>query len=152
MARYFDQREAVARQEEALSQQDGNLRAAEFLRQKLIFDTERHARRRTLLTEAKVLAARLANTTAPAAADIRRFDELYDADPIGVEQLGGEVEKRMVEFRSRLRGEAGSSNEPFNQLALRLATACENELKASEDALLAQDEAIAALVTPSPTK
>ena len=60
--KYFDQREAVARQEEARSQQDGNLRAAEFLRQKLTFDTERHARRRTLLTEAKVLAARLANT------------------------------------------------------------------------------------------
>ena len=117
-----------------------NLRAAEFLRQKLTFDTERHERRRTLLTEAKVLAARLANATSPAAADLRRFDELYDADLIGVEQLHGEVESQMVEFRKRLRGEPSASDEPFNQLALRLATACENELKASEDALLEQHD------------
>ena len=152
IGKYFDQREQVSRQEEARSQQDGNLRAAEFLRQKLTFDTERHERRRTLLTEAKVLAARLANTTSPAAADIRRFDELYDADLIGVEQLHGEVESQMVEFRRRLRGEAGASDDPFNQLALRLATACENELKASEDALLEQHKAIAALVTPKIAK
>jgi hypothetical protein len=149
IGKYFDQREQVARQEQAQRQQDANLRAAEFLRQKLTFDTERHARRRTLLTEAKVLAARLANTPSPAAADIRRFDELYDADLIGVEQLHGEVEKSMVEFRKRLRGAAGASSEPFSQLALRLAHACEAELKASEDALLEQHQAIAALVTPS---
>ena len=46
-----------------------------------------------------MLAARLANATSPAAADLRRFDELYDADLIGVEQLHGEVESQMVEFR-----------------------------------------------------
>lgn len=147
IGKYFDQREQVARQEESRSQQDNNLRAAEFLRQKLVFETERHERRRTLLNEAKVLAARLANTLSPAAADVRRFDELYDADLIGVEQLNGEVEKQMVEFRKRLRGQAGASEEPFNQLALRLAHACETELKASEDDLLEQHKAIATLVT-----
>ena len=37
----------------------------------------------------------------PAAIDVRRFDELYDADLIGVEQLQGPVEAAMVRFRGR---------------------------------------------------
>jgi len=152
IGKYFDQREQVARQEESRSQQEANLRAAEFLRQKLVFDTARHERRRTLLNEAKVLAARLANTPSPAAADVRRFDELYDGDLIGVEQLNGEVEKHMVLFRRRLRGESNPSDPPFNQLALRLAEACETELRASEDALLEQHKAIATLVAPTAVK
>jgi hypothetical protein len=147
IGKYFDQREQVARQQERRGQQEGNLRAAEFLRQKLTFDTERHQRRRTLLNEAKVVAARLANARVPAAEDVRRFDELYDADLIGVEQLNGPVEAAMVRFRKRLRGEVVDPQEPFDQLALQLAHACETELKASEDDLLEQHKAIAALVT-----
>lgn len=151
IGKYFDQREQVARQQELRSAQESSLRTAEFLRQKLAFDTERHQRRRKLFDEAKVLAARLANARSPAAQDVRRFDELYDADLIGVEQLGGPVEAAMVRFRRRLR-DAGASGEQFDQLALQLAHACETELKASEDELLAQHKAIAALVTASAAK
>ncbi len=152
IGKYFDQREQVARQEELRGQQESNLRAAEFLRQKLTFDTEKHQRRRTLLTEAKVVAARIANAKVPAAEDLRRFDELYDGDLIGVEQLNGPVEAAMVRFRGRLRGDAADPDEPFSLLALRLAHACETELKASEDELLEQHKAIAALVTANPDK
>ena len=151
IGKYFDQREQVARQEALRGRQESNLRAAEFLRQKLTFDTEKHQRRRTLLNEAKVIGARIANAKLPAAEDVRRFDELYDADLIGVEQLNGPVEAAMVTFRRRLRGD-GDANEPFNMLALRLAHACETELKASEDELLEQHKAIAALVTANTDK
>jgi hypothetical protein len=73
---------------------------------------------RKLFDEAKVLAARIANAKAPAAVDVRRFDELYDADLIGVEQPGGDVEKAMVRFRRKLRGEPGEPNDDIDQLAL----------------------------------
>jgi hypothetical protein len=152
IGKYFDQREQLAKQQEFRSQQESGLRMAEFLRQKLAFDTERHQRRRKFFDEAKVIVARLANAKSPAAADVRRFDELYDADLIGVEQFHGLVEAAMVRFRRRLRDEPGSSAEQFDQLALRLAHACETELRASEDDLLKQYEAITALVTANSTK
>lgn len=149
IGKYFDQREQAARQQEVRSQQESNLRTAEFLRQKVLFDTERHTRARKLLDEAKVIAARLANTTTPVPADVRRFDELYHADLIGIEQPGGPVEKAMVRFRRKLRNEPGAPEDPLDQLALQLALACETELKASQDELLAQHEKISALVTSS---
>lgn len=152
IGKYFDQREQTARQQELRSQQESSLRTAEFLRQKLVFDTERHQRRRKLFDEAKVIAARLASATSPAEQDLRRFDELYNADLIGAEQLHGPVEAAMVRFRQRLRGEAVTPLEQFDQLALQLAHACETELKASEDDLLEQHRAIATLVTANAVK
>src|SRR6185295_6631384 len=101
IGKYVDQREQAGRQQAVQDARENNLRTAEFLRQKLTFDTERHQRRRKLFDEAKVLAARLANTRTPTALDVRRFDELYDADLIGVEELGGSVEKAMVNFRRK---------------------------------------------------
>lgn len=147
MGKYFDQREQATRQQEVRSRQESGLRTAEFLRQKLTFDTERHQRRRQLFDEAKVIAARLANAASPSPQDVRRFDELYAADLIGVERVSGDVEAAMVRFRRRLRGEVGAPEGPFDQLALQLAHACEAELKVSEDDLLEQHKAIATLVT-----
>jgi hypothetical protein len=149
IGKYVDQREQADRQQAARDERESNLRTAEFLRQKLTFDTERHQRRRKLFDEAKVIAARLANTTTPTALDVRRFDELYDADLIGVEQLQGPVETAMVQFRRKLRGEPGAPSEPLDQLALQLAHACETEMRASEDGLLEQHKTIAALITPA---
>ena len=152
IGKYFDQREQLAHREEQRATQESNLRTAEFLRQKLAFDTERHQRRQKRFDEAKVIVTRLATATSPAASDIRRFEELYGADLIGVEQLQGPVEKAMVHFRLKLRGEPGAPPDPIDQLALQLSTACETELKASEEDLLAQHKAIAALVSVSPPK
>jgi hypothetical protein len=149
IGKYVDQRERADRQQSARDERESNLRTAEFLRQKLTFDTERHQRRRKLFDEAKVIAARLANTKTPTALDVRRFDELYDADLIGVEQLQGPVETAMVKFRRRLRGEPGAPSDPLDQLALQLAHACETEMRTSEDGLLEQHKTIAALVTPA---
>lgn len=147
IGKYVDQREQAGRQQAVQDARDTNLRTAEFLRQKLAFDKERHDRRRKLFDEAKVLAARLGNTKTPVALDVRRFDELYHADLIGVEQLGGSVEQAMVNFRRKLRGEPGAPDDPIDQLSLQLAQACETEMKTSEDGLLDQHKQIAALVT-----
>ena len=152
IGKYVDQREQAGRQQAVQDARESNLRTAEFLRQKLAFDTERHQRRRKLFDEAKVLAARLANTKTPAALDVRRFDELYDADLIGVEELAGSVEKAMVNFRRKLRGEPGAPGDELDQLALQLAHACETEIKTSEDSLLDQHKQIAALVTSASTE
>jgi hypothetical protein len=147
IGKYVDQREQADRQQAMQQQKESNLRSAEFLRQKLTFDTERHQRQRTLFNEAKLVAARLADAASPAPADVRRFSELYDAELIGVEQFQGEVEGAMVRFRRKLRREPGAPEDSLEQLALQLARACETELKASEDALLDQHRTIAALVT-----
>jgi hypothetical protein len=147
IGKYFDQREQLAHREEQRATQESNLRTAEFLRQKLAFDTERHQRRRKLFDEVKVVATRLATARPPTATDVRRFEELYGADLIGVEQLEGPVEKAMVRFRRKLRGEAGDLPDSIDQLSLQLAHACEAELKTSEDALLAQHREITALVS-----
>jgi hypothetical protein len=152
IGKYVDQREQADRQQALRETRESNLRTAEFLRQRLTFDTERHQRRRKLFDEAKVLAARLANTKAPAAIDVRRFDELYDADLIGVEQLQGPVEAAMVRFRQKLRGDVDAPGDHIDQLALQLAHACETEIKASEDSLLDQHKTIATLVTSGAEK
>lgn len=152
IGKYVDQREEADRQQALRETRESNFRTAEFLRQRLAFDTERHQRRRKLFDEAKVLAARLANAKTPAAIDVRRFDELYDADLIGVEQLQGPVEAAMVRFRGKLRGDADAPTDHIDLLALELARACETEMKASEDGLLNQHKAIATLVTPGAQK
>jgi hypothetical protein len=152
IGKYVDQREEADRQQALRETRESNFRTAEFLRQRLAFDTDRHQRRRKLFDEAKVLAARLANTKTPTAIDVRRFDELYDADLIGVEQLRGPVEAAMVRFRSKLRGDANAPTDHIDLLALELADACETEMRASEDGLLNQHKAIATLVTPAAQK
>jgi hypothetical protein len=152
IGKYFDQREQLAHREEQRATQESNLRTAEFLRQKLAFDTERHERRRRLFAEAKVVATRLATSKSAIAADVRRFEELYGADLIGVEQPGGPVEKAMVWFRRKFRGEPGARPDPIDQLALQLGEACEDELRTSEAALLAQHKEITALVSAGLSK
>lgn len=147
IGKYVDQQEQSDRQRMEQQRKENNLRSAEFLRQTLAFDTERHQRKRTLFNEAKVVAARLANDASPSPADLRRFSELYDAELIGVERFQGQVEAAMVRFRARLRREPEAPPDDLEQLALQLAHACETELKESEDALLAQHKTIAALVT-----
>ena len=152
IGKYFDQREQLAHREAQQSKQEANLRTAEFLRQKLAFDTERHQRRRKLFDEAKLITTRIATAKPPTDSDTKRFEELYWADLIGVEQLKGPVEAAMVQFRRKLRGEAGALPDPIEQLSLQLGFACETELKTSEDDLLAQHKAITALVSASVPK
>ena len=145
IGKYFDQREQTAKQE-------ANLRTAEFLRQKLIFDTELHQRRQKLFNEAKLVASRLSTAKTPADSDLRRFDELYIGDLIGIEQHEGAVEKAMVRFRRKLYDVPNDPDDPILQLALQLATATGTELKVSQDSLLAQHKEIAALVSASVRK
>jgi hypothetical protein len=147
IGKYVDQREQTERQSRAQEQKESNLRSAEFLRQKLAFDTELHQRRRKLFDEVKLLAARLSNGGKRTEADVRRFSELYYADLIGIEQLRGPVESAMVTFRMKLQQEHGAPEDSLDQLALKLARACETEMSASLEKLLAQHQAIAALVT-----
>jgi hypothetical protein len=132
-------------QQQEQHEREGQLRRAEFLRQKLQFDTERHQRSRLLLDEAKTVAARLANA-GPDPASLKRFEELYFAALIGVEQPRGEVEAAMVRFRRRLHKEGDAEGESLGQLALALSRACETELSQSQEALLEQHKAIAELV------
>jgi hypothetical protein len=145
IGKYFDQREQAAKQE-------ANLRTAEFLRQKLTFDTELHQRRQKLFNEAKLVASRLATAKVPADSDIRRFEELYLGDLIGIEQHEGPVEKAMVRFRRKLHNEPGAPDDPILQLALQLGTATGTELKVSQDSLLAQHKEITDLVSASVLK
>jgi hypothetical protein len=147
IGKYVDQREQSDRQQSMREQKESNLRSAEFVRQKLTFDTERHQRKRKLFDEVKLLAARLGHAGTPAAADVRRFVELYDADLIGVEQFQGPVEAAMVRFRRKLDREPDAPADSLEQLALQLAHACETEMRTSEDALLEQHKAITALAT-----
>ena len=145
MGKYVDQRDQVERQRASQEQKETNLRTAEFLRQVLSFDTEVHQKRGLLFAEAKKIASRLANARSPAAADVQRFDELYDADLIGLE--GAKVESAMVRFRRKLRQEVSAPADSLEQLALQLSAACKEELMASQAALLKQHEAILALAT-----
>jgi hypothetical protein len=147
IGKYVDQREQTEELRRAQEQRESNLRSAEFLRQKLTFDTELHQRRRKLFDEVKLLAARLAAARQPADPDVKRFIELYNADLIGVEQLRGQVEAAMVRFRLKLQQDKGAPEDSLDQLALQLARACETERSASEGKLLEQHQAIATLVT-----
>ena len=142
IGKYFDQREQAAKQE-------ANLRTAEFLRQKLTFDTELHQRRQKLFNEAKLVASRLASAKTPSDSDLRRFDELYIGDLIGIERQGGDVEKAMVHFRRKLYGGVNDPDKPLLQLALDLGTATGTELKISQDSLLLQHKEITDLVSAS---
>jgi hypothetical protein len=102
--------------------------------------------------EAKLIATRLATSKSPTEIDAKRFEELYWADLIGVEQRGGPVEAAMVQFRHKLRGEAAAPPDPIELLSLNLGLACETELKTSEDNLLAQQKVITGLVSASVPK
>jgi hypothetical protein len=57
----------------------------------------------------------------------------------------------MVAFRRKLKKEPDAPDESLELLALRLSTACENELKESEELLLSQHKEIADLVTETTT-
>ena len=145
--KYIDQQEQLQQQRVAQEQKVFTLRKAEFLRQKLLFDTERHQRTRTLFNEAKTLAAGIASADKPDPDSLKRFDELYFAALIGVEKQQGPVEAAMIQFRRKLKNEPGAPEESLERLALRLSTACETELKESEALLLSQHKEIADLVT-----
>jgi hypothetical protein len=147
--KYIDQQGQVQSQRADHEKNELNLRKAEFLRQKLLFDTERHQRKRVLFDEAKTLAAGIANTEAPSRDALKRYDELYFAALIGVETLHGPVEKAMVRFRNKLKGMEIDPDNSLPQLALELSTACETELKESEDLILEQHQAITDLLTKS---
>lgn len=147
--RYIDQQQMVESQKIGqqkaveggkIEQQKRELdvKKAEFLRQKLQFDTERHQRRRALFEEAKTIAARLANADNTDRVIMLRFDEMYHATLIGVEEPGGEVEKAMVRFRNKLRRVSDAPEDSLDQLSLQLSVACERELKTSEELLLEQ--------------
>jgi hypothetical protein len=145
--KYIDQQGQLQSRQATQEHRELNLRKAEFLRQKLLFDTERHQKKRLLLEEAKTVAAQIANTDSPVQESLKRFDELYFAALIGVEKLNGPVEEAMVRFRRQLKREAESPSTTLPQLALELSTACETELRESEDLLLEQHKAISDLVS-----
>jgi hypothetical protein len=127
-----------------------SLREAEFLRQKLNFDTEQHNRSRALLGEAKNLAARLASMETPDKKSMIRIEELYYADLIGVEKLHGDVERAMVRYRNKLSRLPDAPNGSLYDLSLELSKAVETELKESKQAILLQHRVIAELLSPKP--
>lgn len=148
--KYIDQQGALqsGRQKEIAREQ--SLREAEFLRQKLNFDTEQHNRSRTLLTEAKNLAARLASMKMRDEKLVTRFEELYYADLIGVEKLHGDVERAMVRYRKKLKKLPDAPDGSLYDLSLELSKAVETELKESKQVILRQHRAIAELLSPKP--
>ena len=146
--KYIDQQEQMQNINEEQMDREFSLREAEFLRQKLLFDTERHERQRALLSEAKNLAARIASMKIPDQASRTRFEELYYADLIGVEKLGGEVEKKMIRFREKLEGLSKAPEKDLIDLSLDLSRAVETELKESQDELLKQHGIISDLLKP----
>lgn len=103
-----------------------------------------------MFEETKVLVAHLAKTAEPDAKSLDRFDQLYLGALIGVEKLNGPVEAAMARFEKKLRKSASAPSDDLYSLSLQLSTACEQELKESEDALLAQHAAIVALVNSQP--
>ena len=58
----------------------------------------------------------------------------------------------MVRFRRKLKGLPEASEDSLNQLSLQLSTACETELKESEDLLIEQHHQITDLVTATNRK
>ncbi len=142
-----DQSQLQAVKSEQLSRELA-LREAEYLRQKLLFETQQHDRQRALLTEAKTVAARIASMQTPDHSARTRFEELYHADLIGVERLHGPVEAAMVRFRQKLKGEQDAPEESLYDLSLSLSRSVEVELKESLTQLLTQHLAIAELLKP----
>jgi hypothetical protein len=127
--KYIDQQRVLEGDRVQQQRRELDLKNAEFLRQKLQFDTERHQRKRTLFDEVKGLAAKLASTETPDKAVTSRFEEMYYASLIGIEQLNGPVEHAMVRFRQKLKGLPGAPEASLDQLSL--STACEIEAKES---------------------
>ena len=144
--KYIDQQEQLQATKIEQMDREFALREAEFLRQQLIFDTERHQRQRALLTEAKNLAARIASMENPEPSSLTRFEELYFADLIGVEKLSGEVEAAMVQFRRKLKGPPGAVEKGLYDLSLDLSRAVELELKESQEGILKQHRRISELL------
>ena len=150
--KYIDQQKLLENDKSEQQRRELDLKKAEFLRQKLQFDTERHQRKRSLFDEVKGLAAKLANEETPDKVTISRFDEMYHASLIGVEKVGGPVETAMVRFRRKLKGLPGAPEDSMDQLSLQISTACETELKESEDLLIEQHRQISELVTTTNKK
>lgn len=145
--KYIDERADADRAAAAQASRELALREAEFLRQKLAFDTQHHERKARLLGEAKTVAARIASSARPDPSSLTRFEELYHADLIGVEVPRGEVEAAMVRFRRKLRNDPEAPPDPLQSLSLQLSAAVENELRESEEALLEQHQTIARLLS-----
>lgn len=145
--KYIDQQQSIEAAKQGQVLREIALQEAEYLKQKLAFDTRKHDKRNVLLSQAKQVASRLASQQPPDPALELRFEELYYADLIGIEQKGGPVERAMIGFRKELKGTA--DEEQLKQLSLNLSRAVTTELKSSEDALLAQHKQITALVTRS---
>lgn len=142
--KYIDQQKAVAAAEETRAVRAVALRKADFLIQKLAFETKKHDLKTALLSEAKQVASRLANQTIPDPEMVLRFDELYLSDLIGIEVKGGDVERAMIAFNKRLKGE--TEKQSLRNLSLSLSRAVTNELQASENAILEQHREISDLV------
>ena len=144
--KYIDQQDSQASARQYEVNRELALKEADFLRQKLNYDSERFVRAKVLLGEAKRLSANMASVDSPDDASLTRFDELYYADLIGVEKRAGKVEGAMVRYRKKLRNDAEASDKSLKQLSLELSHAVESELKEIEDNLLLQHEEIANLL------
>jgi hypothetical protein len=150
--KYIDQQKLLEGDKVEQQRRELDLKKAEFWRQKVQFDTERHQRKRTRFDEVKDLAARLANADKPDKATINRFEEMYHASLIGVETFHGPVEAAMVQFRRKLKGLPEAPADSLDQLSLQLSTACETELKESENLLMEQYRQISDLITATNRK
>ena len=101
------------------------------------------------MNEAKTVAAGIASTLIPDQSILIRFDELYYADLIGVEELFGDVERAMVEFRKKLKKLPGADPaKTLYDLSLDLSGAVEREVAASLDNILEQHRTISDLLKP----
>lgn len=146
--KYIDQQSGIQITLANQAQREIGLREAEVLRHKLVFDIERHDQKRQLLREAKKRAARIASAGGADAPSRVRFEELYFADLIGVEQDDGPVEEAMVRFREKMKGLAGAPDLSLYKLSLELSIAVEEEISVSEVKLRKLQERISALIGP----
>lgn len=151
LGKYIDQQSQLEVAKVQQANREIALRQVEYYRQILIFDEEQHNRRQKLLTEAKVVAARIASMIAsesePDQASLTRFEELYHADLIGIEKEGGDVELAMFRFREKLNGTAEAPRKTFTGIALELSTAVQTEIEESKNKILEQHQQITDLLT-----
>ncbi len=148
--KYIEERAEAAAVTAQQAHRELALREAEFLRQRLLFETQRHERKVALLREAKTIAARIASTSNPDAVTLTRFNELYYADLIGTEEKHGAVEAAMVGFRRQMEDQSAQDGDSLELLSLQLSAAVERELQNSEEALLQQHRSIADLLSKTP--
>lgn len=158
----------VFEQQNSLKQEYA-LKAYELQQKEMEFERERHAKRVKLLNEAASVAATIATQKhASAIADqyradkelIKRFNQLWFADLIGIEERRGDVEKKMVEFREMLYGQFGQADQniidkisailtreekakkapegSIEKIAIELSVAVDKEIKKSEENLKEQ--------------